>query len=260
MGAWGVGPLDNDAALDLLEAWKRFRSGGYPEGFYTPEGTFDHFVSAGVGNTMDWGDIETTARLLALAELFLRDGLAIRGKVKEYFEETINWELRPDALREWDEPKARQRALEDLLKRIGGARRRLTRSKLFRHPALEFKSQRELLARLRKWIPAISESRSDDFPSDEEYPRLWQVFDRILRNRVQFVSDDLLIEANAQRLMLLSAYVAIQLQLPVGEALALIEKAKGPHLILGWSSDLPKRYLTSNSRGTKPKPGRRRKR
>ncbi len=30
MGAWGAGPLDNDAALDLIQAWKRFRAGGYP--------------------------------------------------------------------------------------------------------------------------------------------------------------------------------------------------------------------------------------
>lgn len=38
------------------------------------------------------------------------------------------------------------RPLEDLLGRIGGKRRRLTRSKLFRHPDVEFKSQKELLA------------------------------------------------------------------------------------------------------------------
>ncbi len=105
----------------------------------------------------------------------------IRGKIKEYFEEAINWERRPDALSEWDDPKAR--------------RRRLSRS---------------------------SENRLAAFPSDEEYPRLWQVLDRILRNRLHFVNDDLLIEANAQRLMLLSAYVAIQLQLPVDQAVALI--------------------------------------
>src|SRR6266545_4340311 len=123
MGAWGAGPLENDAALDIVEAWKRFRTGAYAEESHTSESTFDHFLGAGLGDTMDWGDIDTTSRIIALAELFRRDGLPIRGKVKGYFEEAINWELRPDALSEWDDPKARRRALGDLLSGIGGVRR-----------------------------------------------------------------------------------------------------------------------------------------
>jgi hypothetical protein len=256
MGAWGVGPLENDAALDVVESWKRFRAVGNSEESPTPENTIDHFLGAGLGDTMDWGDIDTTSRIIALAALFHRDGLPIRGKVKGYFEEAINWELRPDALSEWDDPKARRRALEDLLNGIGGVRRRMKRSKLFRHPALEFRSQAELLSKLGKWIRAFDAGRSADFPSDQEYPRLWQVLDRVLHNRIRHLGDDLLMEASSQRLILLSAYVGIQLQLPEREVLALIGKAKG-RLIMGWSSDLGQKYRTSRRKGITTKRTRR---
>ena len=250
MGAWGVGILDNDTALDLANAWKRFRAAGYPAAYYTPEGSLDFFLGneghLGIGMTMDWGDVETTARLIALAELFLRDGLAIRGRVKEYFEEAISWELRKDALAEWDDSKARKRALDDLLRRIDGKRRRLTTSKLFRHPAIEFKNRKELLGKLEGWIRGIASHKLSEFPSDQEYPRLWQVLDRVMNNRIRFVSDSVRAEGLAQRLILLAAYFGIYCQLPPTETLHLMRKAaERGGALFGHVTDLPKRYVTS---------------
>jgi len=249
MGSWGVGPLENDAALDLVQAWKRFRTGGFPAEYYTPEGTMDFFLGneghLGIGMTMDWGDVETTSRLIALAELFHRDGLAIRGKVKEYFEEAINWELRKDALEEWGDGKARKQALEDLLGRIGGKRRRLTRSKLFRHPDVEFKSQKELLQKLDAWVRGINAHTLSEFPSDQEYPRLWQVLDRVMNNRIRHLGDSLRAEGLAQRLMLLAAYFGIYARLPTEETMGLVRKAKERGgALFGNVTDLWKEYLT----------------
>jgi len=256
MGAWGVGPLDNDAALDLIQAWKRFRAGGYPPEYYTPEGSMDFFLGnsghLGIGMTMDWGDVETTSRLIALAELFHRDGLAIRGKVKEYFEEAINWELRRDALEEWDDPKARKRALEELLGRVGGKRRRLNVSRLFRHPDIEFKSRQELLQKLDAWVRGISAHKLSEFPSDQEYPRLWQVLDRVMNNRIRHLGDTLRVEGLAQRLMLLAAYFGIYAQLPIEETMRLVRKAEERGgALFGNATDLWKEYLT-NPKATDP--------
>jgi len=250
MGAWGVGPLENDAALDLVQAWKRFRSGGYPAEYYTPEGTMDFFVSneghAGIGMTMDWGDVETTSRLIALAELFSRYGLAIRGKVKAYFEEALNWELRRDALEEWDDPKARKQALEELLGRIRGKRRRLTVSKLFRHPAIEFKSRKELFQKLGAWVRGIKAHKRAEFPSDQEYPRLWQVLDRVMNSRVRHLGDTLRAEGLCQRLMLLGAYFGIYGGLTAEETMDLVRKAKDQGgAMFGNATDLWKDYLTN---------------
>jgi hypothetical protein len=250
VGGWGVGPLENDAALDLAEAWKRFRAGGYPAEYYTPEGTLDFFLSneghLGIGMTMDWGDVETTSRLIALAELFSRDGLAIRGRVKEYFEEAINWELRKDALDEWDDPKARKRALEELLGRIGGKRRRLTTSKLFRHPIVEFQSHKALFQKLEVWVRGIKAHKRADFPSDSEYPRLWQVFDRVMNSRVRHLGDTLRAEALCQRLMLLGAYFGIYAGLTADETMDLVRKAEERGgAIFGNATDLWKKYLTN---------------
>jgi len=250
MGAWGAGPLDNDVAVDLVQAWKRFRAAGHPAEYYTSEGSMDFFLGneghLGIGMTMDWGDVETTSRLIALAELFHRDGLAIRGKVKEYFEEAINWELRKDALEEWDDPPARKRALEDLLSRIGGKRRRLTTSTLFRHPDIEFKSRKELLQKLDAWVRGISAHKLSEFPTDQEYPRLWQVLDRVMNNRIRHLGDTARAEGLAQRLMLLAAYCGIYAQLPPEETMKLVRTAhERGGALFGNATDLWKTYLTA---------------
>lgn len=250
MGAWGVGPLDNDTALDMVAAWKAYRAIGHSPEHSTPEAILDHFLGnqgqLGIGMTIDWGDVETTTRLIALAALFHRDGLEIRGKVKEYFEETLNWELRKDALAEWDDPKARKAALTELLAQIGGRRRRITRSRLFRHPAIEFKDKKELLRKLEPWVRGIAAHKLSEFPSDQEYPRLWQVLDRVMRNQLRHLNDDLLVDGTTQRLMLLAAYLGIHCRMTPDETMDLVRRAeKVAFVFFGHSTDLWQEYLTN---------------
>jgi hypothetical protein len=246
LGAWGVGPLDNDSAMDLAHEWKKFRTAGHDARDLTPEGSFNYFLEAGIGSTLDLGDADTMARLIALAELFHRDKVPIRGPVLEYFEEGINWELRPEALEEWDDPARRKKALQDLLARIGAKRRRITKPKLFRRPAVEFSSQPDLQQKLERWINAANAHDMSAFASDEEYPRFWQVLDRVMLSRAGGLGDEGHREAITQRLMLLAAYFGIYGLLPEDDAISLVRNMKGKYADIGHSTDTWKQYEVPN--------------
>jgi hypothetical protein len=245
VGAWGVGALDNDSALDIEYLWKRFKIAGYSDSEYTAEGTLNYFIRQGLGKTLDWGNADTTARLIALAELFHRDGLPIRGEVLEYFEAAILLELKPATFREWSEPDARKHALEELLARIGGRRRRLKQSKLFRHPAIEFASEKELAEKLERWITGIRSHKLSAFPRDEEYPRFWQVLDRIMKSQVVGLEENAYPEAVKQRFMLLAAYLGIYGILPEDEAIELVRKVRGKWAHIGNATDIWKQFIVN---------------
>ncbi len=134
---------------------------------------------------------------------------------------------------------------EDLLTRIGGKRRRITKSKLFRHPALEFKSQTELLKKCEHWVTTFKASRYDP-AIDREYPRFWHVLDRLMMSQLQSSGDEVNLEAIAQRLILLAAYVGLKLDLSVEEILELARKGKGKYAMFGYQTDRWKEYRSKN--------------
>jgi len=132
-----------------------------------------------------------------------------------------------------------------LLTRIGGKRRRITKSKLFRHPALEFKSQDELLKKCEHWVTTFKECRYD--PSiDQEYPRFWHVLDRLMLSRLRTTGGEVINEATAQRLILLAAYVGLKLDLPVEDIMELARKGKDKHAMFGYQTDRWKDYRSKD--------------
>jgi hypothetical protein len=246
MGAWGINPLENDAALDIVATWKGQLAQARAMSLdnWTAGRILDWFLERGIGETIDWGDVDTTNRLIAIADLLLEENITIDGRAKDLIEEAINWEMRKEAVDEWDSPQERRKVLELLLSRIGGKRRRVSKSKLFKHPALEFKSQRELISKCEFWVTTFKDCRYDP-AIDQEYPRFWHVLDRLMVNRLGEVGSDVHFEAVAQRLILLAAYVGLKLDLSVHDIMELAQKGKDKCAVFGYQTNRWKDYRSN---------------
>lgn len=237
-----MGPLENDAALDIAHTWQTAITDRRNLHGATSEEIVDVYLEASLGNTMDSGDADTTSRLIALAELFTRDKLPIPRKAFGYFEEAINWELRRGALAEWDSPTERKAALEALLHRIGGRRRQIRKSKLFRHPALEFQRPEVFIKKVEQWLALRREHKALD-PSWDEVPRFWHVLDRFMNNQLLDAPDQVRVEVTELRLTMLAAYTGWVLDLPDAEVLALARRAKDHFTFFGsWMQKRAEQY------------------
>lgn len=88
MGAWGTGPLDNDAAVDFAEA---VCEGG---GLAVIEDAFDHVLEAGDEDLESTSAEEAIAAAAIVARL--KDGAPLAGKVESWIVQerpTISGEL-----------------------------------------------------------------------------------------------------------------------------------------------------------------------
>jgi len=127
MGAWGVGPLDNDTAGDLALFWDRYITRGRKQDprFWTPGAItelfrFSYFRGF---SGLSVEDPATAEELLAIGALFRKHRIKLPGELKRLVEAAANAELRPQRLREWKTATERRRAVEEFLRAIFNARR-----------------------------------------------------------------------------------------------------------------------------------------
>ena len=174
MGAWGEGPLENDTAGDLEVFWDEFVAHGRATDptFWSAKRIAElfRFLYFKGYSAADPAKTDDAWSLLAIAALFHREGLKMPAPLKRLVVSAINHELRTDRLNEWDEPPKRRKALEQLLRTIGGKRQKPAEPKK-RSPKADVAQIEAFMKRAPHWVAVVRFEEKYDPAYDATEPQ-----------------------------------------------------------------------------------------
>jgi hypothetical protein len=231
MGTWGYEPLDNDAALDVQHIWENYVEERINAGEWTTKNIVDYFAEQRWGDAVNCGDNITNSEIIALLEIVRAKNLEIPKDLKRIAEDAINRELVDDELRSWEDPDSRKDALLHLLDAIGGKIKKPRPIKLFRDPSVAYGNrkiaERELmnLTRFGKKL-MFSYDLFNNKELKESVPEFVKTLNRFVHHGLWEKDSNIVIEATAQRLMMIAYYLGMSLGYEEERIKQLIDDAK----------------------------------
>ncbi|MFC5768915.1 hypothetical protein [Thauera sinica] len=209
MGAWGVNPFECDEGLDVKERWSSWTEG---HGAISYDEAANRFFLQW-GDSINHGDTVTNNEVIALAAIYIENGIDFPKKLLSATEDAINRELDPSEIEKWEASRqsARQDFLLELLKNIGGTRRKPKNPNLFLDPALHYRSVGSARDSLLKAYKKIKSSKIRIGLSKAGFPSFILTLDRLMNYRIWEKDSAVYIQASNERLLMLATYLAIGL-------------------------------------------------
>ncbi len=232
MGTWGYGLLDGDAALDIVELWEEYFSQPSYGHTFVEEKCFGRW-----GDAVKYGDYITNTEILALVALHLDNNIPLSKRLKKTATDAINRELVDDELENFKDPQKRKKILLDLLKTLGGKRRKPSKPRMFRDPALQYRNtehaRKELLRIVKEadgmpWITYIICKLY--FPSqlrknlNAKIPPFLKTLDRYMKHRVREKDGNIIHQAKVERLMMLATFLGVSIKMSEDEIVNLLDR------------------------------------
>jgi hypothetical protein len=232
MGDWGVGLLESDSALDVVEWWDE----------YDPKNGLDHISIENRffkvwGDGVRHGDHHVDCQILALASLEVQNGLVPSKNLKAAVEYAAGRELSNEMLSTWpNSSDERRKVILELLRKIGAKPKRPRGAKKFQDPLLEYSDFDSAKAALLKivdqsqgvgWtnyflyqLMALNEPQPEP---PAPMPRFLWSLERMFRSGVAEKALPIYEQARMERAMSAAVFLGISLRMSREEIESLLE-------------------------------------
>jgi len=219
MGAWGVTPLENDAALDVIYLWEEWAE----KLGLSPESTVDRFIKHW-GDALEYGDSVTNMEVIALTTLLSDRSLTIPQSLRTAAIDATNRELQLEALELWENPEERRRALLSTLELLGGTERAPKKRWSFFDPALSFRNTADATRSLNRLSLRRERAPSSVVLGESYLPPFLKLLSRLVNYRVWEKDSHIWEQARRERLMMIAWFVAEHLRMNPDERENLIAR------------------------------------
>jgi hypothetical protein len=204
MSSFDESIFGNEPALDMGVLWAEVVAPELDALRSTHDSILARLEENGFTAPLYRGDSFRNAQLLALGELFIRNGVTLPERLQRALASAVANELYSEALSEWASPTRRKQALLEYCSRIGIRRPRPR--KPTREDLVEYPSSAALDSKLSTWLDDPKQM------ADSDYPRLCRILDTLIESRLGFDYDDAYTDVTRQRLMTVAFYLCYKLR------------------------------------------------
>ncbi|MBD1556272.1 hypothetical protein HC752_04920 [Vibrio sp. S9_S30] len=193
----------------------------YRWGKWADEGfEFPHIVenfTRSWGASVNHGDSVTDNEIISVGLICIERKIPIPLKLKKILEKAISRELLPDNLSSWKNKREREEALKALLLEFGGMIKKKGLISFLFDSKLEYSNTKQAREKLLKAVEKMNESSVPISYEKAGFPPIASTLDRLLSSGISEEDANLFVESRKQRLMIISAYLSLNLKLPSEE-------------------------------------------
>lgn len=181
------------------------------EGFEFPN-IVENFIRSW-GTSVDHGDSVTDNEIISVGLICIERKIPLPPKLKKILEKAISRELSPDNLSCWKNKIQREEALKLLLLEFGGVFKNKGLISFLFDSQLEYSNTKQAREKLLKAVERMNESSVPISYERAGFPPIVSTLNRLLASGVSEEDTNLFVESRKQRLMILSAYLSLNLKL-----------------------------------------------